>query len=452
MGYFISFNTKLIMNVMDGDFMDIGNIDLRPCKYRLKSCIFKIEGRSDFEINPNYVSEIYIDKDFDNMAYPYFELTVMLPPSTYRDMRKKNSELRCYMELQRAYTDLQMNQASNSNELNFRTFIQDTFYIFLVDNTPELQSNFTETYESAAGLKQDEYGAGDAITTRILLYNEEFFFRGRTIVNAVLQDATLLDGILYTINKANLRNMLISPPDNITKYNQLILPPISASEQLLRLVADYAMYEVGATVFFDFDRGYVLDNYNACTVWEPDEIKQVYIISKEHNDDSSSMKTGSYEDPARKFYAVNIEAGRASFSNGSLLADQSQGTDVISIDTQTGEIHNVNSNAKTAGLGNTSQIVVSNTGEDTSKALAYTLKNTSRIAKIKLSNIDIDIFKPNKEYLFSFDTANFEEYMGSYHIMRFTADLQKDGDLFVCSASAEFKGYDLETDDSRRFE
>ena len=296
------------MNVMDGDFMDIGNIDLRPCKYRLKSCIFKIEGRSDFEINPNYVSEIYIDKDFDNMAYPYFELTVMLPPSTYRDMRKKNSELRCYVELQRAYTDLQMNQASNSNELNFRTVIQDTFYIFLVDNTPELQSNFTETYESAAGLKQDEYGAGDAITTRILLYNEEFFFRGRTIVNAVLQDATLLDGILYTINKANLRNMLISPPDNITKYNQLILPPISASEQLLRLVADYAMYEVGATVFFDFDRGYVLDNYNACTVWEPDEIKQVYIISQEHNDDSSSMKTGSYEDPASKFYAVNIEA------------------------------------------------------------------------------------------------------------------------------------------------
>ena len=430
--------------------MDLSSIDLRPCKYRLKSCIFKIEGRSDFELNPNYLSEIFIEKDFDNMAYPYFEITVTLPPSTYRDMRKKNSEIRCYVELQKAYTDLQLNAAASSENLSFDTILQDTFYVFLVDNTPDLQSNFTETYETAAGIAKDEYGAGDYITTRMLLYNEEFFFRGRTIINAVLQDATLLDGVIFSINKANLRNMLVSPPDNITKYNQLILPPLSATEQLMRLTADYAMYEVGATVFFDFDRGYVLDNYNACTVWEPNEIKQVYIISKEKSDDSSAMNTGSYEDPSRKFYVVNIEAGRASFSNGSLLADQAQGTNVISVDTQSGDVKNINSNAKTAGLGNTSQIVVSNTGEDTSSALAYTLKNSSRIAKINLSNIDIEIFKPNKEYIFSFDTADFEEYMGSYHIMKFTADLQKDGDLFVCSATAEFKGYDLATDDTRR--
>ena len=430
--------------------MDLSSIDLRPCKYRLKSCIFKIEGRSDFELNPNYLSEIFIEKDFDNMAYPYFEITVTLPPSTYRDMRKKNSEIRCYVELQKAYTDLQLNAASSSENLSFDTILQDTFYVFLVDNTPDLQSNFTETYETAAGIEKDEYGAGDYITTRMLLYNEEFFFRGRTIVNAVLQDATLLDGVIFSINKANLRNMLVSPPDNITKYNQLILPPLSATEQLMRLTADYAMYEVGATVFFDFDRGYVLDNYNACTVWEPNEIKQVYIISKEKSDDSTALNTGSYEDPSRKFYVVNIEAGRASFSNGSLLADQAQGTNVISVDTQSGDVRNINSNAKTAGLGNTSQIVVSNTGEDTSSALAYTLKNSSRIAKINLSNIDIEIFKPNKEYIFSFDTADFEEYMGSYHIMKFTADLQKDGDLFVCSATAEFKGYDLATDDTRR--
>lgn len=432
--------------------MDLRTIDLRPCKYRLNSCIFKIEGRSNFELNPNYISEIYISKDFDKMAYPYFEITVTLPPSTYRDMRKKNSEIRCFIELQRAYTDLQMNDAVSTDSLTFRTIIQDTFYIFLVDNTPELQRNFTETYESAAGLKKDEYGAGDSITTRILLYNEEFFFRGRTIVNAVLQDATLLDGVLYTINKATLRNMLVSPPDNITKYNQLILPPISAAEQLLRIVSEYAMYNAGATVFFDFDRGYVLDNYNSCTVWEPNEIKKVYILSKENSDDSSAMKTGSYEDPSRMYYVVNIEAGRASFTNGSLLADQAQGTNVVSIDTQSGDIRNVNSNAKTAGLGNTSQIVVSNTGEDTSNALAYTLKNISRIAKVNLSNIDIDIFKPNKEYIFSFDTADFEEYMGSYHIVSFTADLQKDGDLFTCTATAEFKGYDLDTDDIRKNE
>ena len=72
--------------------------------------------------------------------------------------------------------------------------------------------------------------------------------------------------------------------------------------------------------------------------------------------------------------------------------------------------------------------------------------------KINLTNINIDIFKPNKEYIFSFDSADFEEYMGSYHITSFQADLQKDGDLFLCSATANFKGYDLASDDERRLE
>lgn len=432
--------------------MDINSIDLRPCKYRLKSCIFKIQGRSDYQMDPNYVTEIYIAKDYDNMAYPYFELTITIPPSTYRDMRRKNSELRCYLELQHAYVANELNSGQSTDSLVFDTNIQDTFYVFLADNTPDMQASFTDSYESAAGLEHDNYGIGDAVTTRIILYNEEYLFRGRTIVNAVLQDATLLDAVCYTLNKSKLRNILVSPPDNVTEYEQLILPPISASEQLLRLTADYAMYEVGSTVFFDFDRGYILDNYNACTVWEQNEIKQVYILSKQATDGSSTMKTGCYEDPSRKFYVVNIEAGRATFSNGSLIADQTSGTNIMTVDTKTGDLHQTNSNAKTAELGNTAQILVSNTGEDTTNAMAYKLKNTSRIAKINLTNINIDIFKPNKEYIFSFDSADFEEYMGSYHITSFQADLQKDGDLFLCSATANFKGYDLASDDERRLE
>lgn len=436
-----------------GDFiMDIDSLNLRPCKYRVKQCIFKIQGRSNYELDPSYITEIYIDKDFDNLAYPYFELTLSLPPSTYRDMRRKNSELRCFLELQYAYTENTMNGEQSSSQLMFETILQDTFYIFLADNTPDMQSSFTKTYEDSVNLQHDNFGIGDMVTTRIILYNEEYLFRGRTIVNTVLQNATLLDGVTYTITKAKLRNVLISPPDNNTVYEQLILPPISASEQLLRLTSDYAMYTVGSSVFFDFDRIYILDNYNACTAWEPNEIRQVYILSKEVTDETTPMKTGTYEDPSRKFYVLNVEAGRASFSSGSLIADQTSGTDVISVDTRTGQISSAESNAKTANLGTTSQVLVSNTGEDTSMAMAYSLKNTSRIAKVNFSNINIDVFKPNKEFIFSFDSAEFEEYMGTYHLTSFMANLKREGDLFLCSASAEFKGYDLASDDSRRLQ
>lgn len=430
--------------------MDLRNIDLRPCKYRINQCIFKIQGRSDFQIEPQYITEVLIEKDFDNMVYPYFEITVSLPPSTYRDMRRQNTEVRCFFELQVASVPNEMNARTPEEQLIFDTVLQDTFYVFLADNTPELQSNFTKTYESSVGLETDEYGAGDMVTTRFLLYNEEYLFRGRTIVNGVLEDATLLDSVLYVLTKAKLRKILISPPDNETVYKQMILPPISASEQLLRLTADYAMYEVGSSVFLDFDRGYILDNFNACTCWEPNEIKQVYILSAENSDDMTSMNTGYYEDPSRKFYVVNVEAGRVSFSNGSLLADQTSGTDVVSVDTMTGNVSNVNSHAKTANLGNTTQVVVSNTGEDTSAAMAHTLKNTSRIATANFTNVNFDIFKPNKEYIFSFDSADFEEYMGSYHIVSMVADLQADGDLLLGSIKAQFKGYDLASDDTRR--
>ena len=182
--------------------MDIDSLNLRPCKYRVKQCIFKIQGRSNYELDPSYITEIYIDKDFDNLAYPYFELTLSLPPSTYRDMRRKNSELRCFLELQYAYTENTMNGEQSSSQLMFETILQDTFYIFLADNTPDMQSSFTKTYEDSVNLQHDNFGIGDMVTTRIILYNEEYLFRGRTIVNTVLQNATLLDGVTYTITKA----------------------------------------------------------------------------------------------------------------------------------------------------------------------------------------------------------------------------------------------------------
>ena len=420
--------------------MNLKDIHLRPCKYKLKRCLFKIEGRNDFECNPDYVSEIYIEKDFQNMVFPYFEITVSLPPSTYRDMRKENIDLRCYLELQYAYVDLSMNNEQSEENLSFNTFIQNTFYIFLDDNTPDFQSNFTETYESGAGIKRDEYGIGDMITTRFLLYNEEFFFKSRNVINTVLRNVTLPESIIYILNKSGLKNIIMSPPNNVKKYDQMIITPLPVSDQLVRLSSDYMLYDFGATVFFDFERGYILNNANISTAWEPNEIKKVYIVSKQNSDDASSIKVGSYEDPSRKFYVLNLEAGRANFNNGSLITNQAKGNDIISIDTHSGKITNQKSNSKLRNENK--QIIVSNIGEDNASSIAHTIKNTSRIAKINFTNINIDIFKPNKEFIFSFDSAEYSDYMGSYHLSSFSTDLQREGSLFISSSETTFVGYD----------
>ncbi len=422
--------------------MDIGSLDFKPCKYRVNQCIFHIDGRDDYTLDPICLTEIFITKNFETMAFPYFEITITLPPSTYRDMRAVNTEVRCFLELQYADVPDRMNSAPNEDELQFKTFMQDTFYVFLPDNTPDMQDSFTEEYETAVDLKHDQMSVSDSMTTRLLLYNEEYLFRGRSIVNSVLQNATLMDAVVYIANKAKLQRLLISAPNNVKKYNQLIIPPISAIENICRLANDYGLHRAGTTVFFDFDRGYILDNINKCTAWETNEIRQVYIVSKQGTDGASPMKSGACTDASRKYYALNIEGGKASFSTGSMIVDQSTGTDVITVNSSTGEIHNVSSNAKTSETGGTAQVFVNEHGEDTSEALAYAAKTASRIAKAVFTNVPLDIFKPNKEFIFSFDSAKFANYMGSYHLVGYTAMLSMDGNMMVCQVSADFKGYD----------
>lgn len=421
--------------------MDLQSIDLCPYKYRIKSCIFKIQGRQDFIMDPTYVTEIYIEKDFENMAYPYFELTVTLPPSTYRDMRKNNTEVRCYIELQCAKASNDMSKEESVDELIFDTIIQDTFYVFLADNSPDMQSSVNDRYEEAMNLKKDQYDVGNSITTRLIIYNEEFLFRGKTIVNNVLKDVSILDGLVYVCSKAKLRKVLISPPDNTTIYNQIILPPLAASEQLMRLVSDYSMHEYGTTIFFDIDKIYILDNYNRCTVWEPNEIKKVYILSKQVTNGGSSLLTGSYEDPSRKYYVVNIESGKVNFSTGSMINDQTTGTNVISVDTRTGNINSAEAATRESKMGSTTQVVVNNVGEDKTSAFAHSIQNSTRIATCSLSNINIDLFKPNKEFIFSFDSAEFEDYMGSYHLTKLSINLKREGELLLSDATATFTGY-----------
>lgn len=77
-----------------------GESQFKACVYRVNKFTLDVNGSSE-EVDPQYVSEIVIEKPYDTMFLPYFELTITIPNAVFRHMKEENIEVRAYIDLQK---------------------------------------------------------------------------------------------------------------------------------------------------------------------------------------------------------------------------------------------------------------------------------------------------------------------------------------------------------------
>ena len=208
-----------------------GESQFKACVYRVNKFTLDVNGSSE-EVDPQYVSEIVIEKPYDTMFLPYFELTITIPNAVFRHMKEENIEVRAYIDLQKAYDEISMNgegQEDSSEDhsgLGWESAIEGNFYVFSDEASVATNIKEIEEYEEKEADNQSDLS--NMTTTRVALYNEEFLFNSKNTVNGVLQDTTPIDAVIWICNQASLSNILCSPPTVEQTYEQIIVPPYSA--------------------------------------------------------------------------------------------------------------------------------------------------------------------------------------------------------------------------------
>lgn len=427
--------------------MDFTSIKFRPYKYKVEKMTLKIPGYGDYEVDPKYVTRIIIDKDYDNYIYPYFEVSMTVPNKVYRAANKENIDIRAYIHIVGGFSDIANIEEDYSpdNEYNEEDYIHWTdeivnanMYCFTDESTVDLSESIDKEAE-----ENDDTGGEMGITNNsvltVSLYNEDYLFKLKETVNTVLNGVTTTEGMAYILNKVGVDHILCSPATNEQTYDELLLPPNSAAENLDYLANNYAMHECGTLVFFDFSRGYILNKDSECTAYETNESTTTYITSVTRNDQSVFAKSGSaFIDNCG---VVNLTAGTYQFSTPSVVNDQKYGSNVVTVDSRTGEVNQLDSTATTGENGGSSQVYTVESGEDASVATAATLKQASMQGILNLSDTNFNFFYPNKEIVVTIDNTSLSKYNGSYRVSKMSAKLAACGGIMCSSVAITILGY-----------
>ena len=420
--------------------MNIADITMQFVKYRITRFDIQIPGHEIIKVDTDKIGDFTIEKDYENFYFPYIEITVMLPKNIRELVLKNHDNVSVYMKLEYGHFDDLYDTDIEKVLYGYGSIFDQKFYALIEDESPQLTSG------NQSDRRMEEIGTDmQAIELKPLqmaLYNYDHFFGTNQIVNAILGDASYSDAILYCMNKANVKSLLMSPAQKNSVHSQIILTPIPLLEQLNRLCNEYHIHNAGTLIFFDIDCVYILDKRIGCTAYRNNEYKTTYLTSFPYTKDGSQVLTGFYANSKERYSAINVTGNMIDIRGVSTTMDKISGRNAIVINSNSGKVTRSSANLKmpSSALNRVNKVVVADTGDDPSSAMAQSMEKTQRIISLLCSDININALTPNKEFCFTTDNPKYTNLCGKYRIVYLNASFAKDGPMYKIASTCQFVG------------
>lgn len=419
--------------------MKLEDIRISLTRYRIDDFILIVPGYNDFPIRPEFVVSIILEKDFEKYTFPFFQIEVTIPGYLYRGIKKNPLDVRVQLNMKKGQY-FEKNIPADDTTM-YTNFINGRFYALTEETTPDLHEDILDEQTKNNKTYDQGYNYADMATIPLLLYEEKYLEKSKTIVNKILTSSTLTDAIALVCNKAGLSNVLMSPPNNNRAYKELSITPIPASKQLKRLCNEYGLHKSGSIVFFDLDKMYILDKTPKCTAFEKNEFKTTYICQFIHSGPDSLMADGCFSNPKEKYNLVNAHMNGIHFKDLSAINEQEYGNNFITIDSTTGAVtRSSTTDPDVKNGGSPTRVVMTNMGDSTSEALASALNECAYVMTAGFNYVDLDMFRPNKNFVLSLEEPSLQKYNREYRICKMTCTFENEGELWCPHVVTEFRG------------
>lgn len=421
---------------------DINEVNFRMCKYKMDCIRLNVPGLPQpYQVNTLAIGDFVIEKDYDNYQYPFFRVTIGVPNKVRRLMRKSHTQITAYVRMVYAYFKTQETVGIPDMNPQEYTYLSENFYVFLEDSTPDVVTDVEEHIEKELLPDGIVTGYENMTTMEILLYKQSDLNIIKQTPTKVYRDVTLLDALTHYMIMTGIKNVLMTPPNNnLKRYHQFPIPPLRVDEQILRICGDYGMHKCGTTLFFDFDKTYLIEKVNKCTAWTPNEYKTIYVINPTAVAQVSTVLQGcSYESDRCGYCTMTAARSNAA----SMEREQVFGSSIDVIDKKTGDYIDVTANATTiSGGGGKSRTITSYDGDATTAyAMQQRLNEESTIMSAVLDGTDLTMLAPNKVYQLVFLSSKLSRYNGPYRLKKIVCSFREDDrEWFVPTVLATFAG------------
>ena len=407
--------------------MDINKIRLYTTVYRFSRFVINIPTIKDgYSIDSAMIGNITIMKPYDTHLFPFFQVTVQIPQYVYREMQKSPEKLSASILWEYALVA----EMDRSKPPAFKTYFSGNLQILMDDETPDIMENYKSEYEQNDGGKKFGMGLNDAAVVSFLLFNSNAYNGSMKFVNDILNGATLTDAIVYTLNQGGIDKVLMSPATgNKAIPSECVLKPAIVSDELQYLVDTYHLHKTGTVIFFDIDKGYILEKRPKCSAYTTNENKVTYLVSLGNSNNTNNLQHGCCIDNSEKFNLCNIPVGSIEIDNASISNEHAVGNNVVMVDTTTGKVSTATGGINT--INGVTGVISIDSGNVNPDEVAARMNEMKNIIHLRTEGTHLEFLNPNKEFIISMDNTKYARYNGSYRITTLEVTFRRDGNYFI---------------------
>lgn len=400
--------------------IDINRIEMRSYTADIKIIVDGKYYDVDKTYGFNFLSAEYsYSEDF----FPFLHLSITLTRDQYRLLIDNKEKVKFKIELRSFIPDV------DYRESDVRVHIDDIFQPLMdeLDNFPYDPVKEATDWDVINPMSRFEY------EVNLYLLKTEILDTNKTIINFVAKNCKVKDVLGYILKLANVNSALISPIQNRNIYKQILIPPLNFYNSLKHLSDVYGLYDKGMHIFYDFNSLYILRNDFTNIPIVKNDYDNVYInVTSINNSTSNMVHVGSYKDKDKKCYMVNIP-NALSINSASLTVKEELGNKLRIFDRESIDNSVEYKDGKFIFNKSYNDINIDIEGYQSSDKYQYLYNNSSNrnlneeIKKntedvktsisFDINNTDIEIFKPNKKFIFVFEDTDFNnKYKGVYFI------------------------------------
>lgn len=404
--------------------------DVYNTMYKLSLAL--VIGSNTVTLSPSDVVSIAMIHRYDSASYPIIRLRMYADLSVIQEINEKPDDIYIRGNLDAGVykmnsdtSSVEMVGSATSLSLEMKGYLENK-------NIP---TSKIDQYQ--IGTSGDGLNASKKIAFEIYCYNDRLIHQMKQKSQSVYRDVSIETVVKDIFRRCNVFDTSIDPIQNQKKYNQILIPNLSAIEAFSYFDRYYGLYSHGGMLYGDLDKMYLCDSIaqnNSNTI-------PIYVQSDKSTSDESGMfrtETGYKMQTAALNVSVITETDVERILNPEIISD-------VNLNTL------ASSHTKLTRLFNTTDIDsipdkieqknILHKTDRTTLSIQQAARLNERITRVDLAGagFDIGIFHPNSRFNLVFESPirglNMADcYRAKYicHVLENTS-----GELFSASTTMQ---------------
>lgn len=390
------------------------SVNLEKYSYKISDVTLGLVEKDEQVVIPaNLVRTLSISNDYENNVISSYMMTMMIQKENYEKVVTNMSDINATFTITRTFLGFADGGESDNNEYESNKTYQDSDYATVTlkvlneSNLNTVDANkmpTTDLSNVVTNIDSSSDYTQDLIQLTLYMYDANKLNKYKTNMSFITSGG-MNDCIYQLFKQRNMSNLLVDSSSASSTNGTFAAPYGNLGFNLNKLNEYYGIYDYPYMFFMDINRTYLINKGNLGRCLEKGEIGTVNIYLEKLEEQVSAIQTGCYCDEDNKLYILNAQEFEVTDNDSSI--DYVAGGKITTIIRGTGEIKNDE-------VGDTKierTYVVNNDRQH--KQLIYNIKESKRSIGLNFTDVDLNIFTPNKSYVLIADDTY---YSNDYNI------------------------------------